>query len=421
MSAAAERPVPESFAPAAAKHLRSSASWLAARRARALAAFQSVGVPHRRVEEWKYSDLRSALEARRGDVAEVSAARDPFAAIVASRIVIGEGTFDEAQKDGAGGFEVQDLAKLGDDAPDWIRKNLGYGLESGIGAASLAFMRGGAALRVPRGVQAQVHLRFLQTIETVHTRVLVEVGEGASLLLLETHDATNGVTNIGMEFVLQPDAKLTHLRVARPAPNAVQVEEIAIRAARSARYESRLVSGGAKLSRLELAIALEGEGAEAVLSGAGVLSGSLHTDITTHVDHVAGKTTSAQLFKLVAGGHARAVYQGKITVRKGADGSDSRQTAKAILVGARAEADLKPELEILADDVKCAHGAAVGDLDADSLFYMRSRGIPEAEARQLLVRGFLEETVADIGRDDLREAVRQFVEDALTGALETAA
>src|SRR6185312_15183491 len=105
-----------------------------------------------------------------------------------------------------------------------------------------------------------------------------------------------------------------------------------------------------------------------------------HADVTTHVAHEVGRTQSTQLFKKVVSGHARAVYQGKVTVAQGANGSDSRQSAKALLLGNRAEADLKPELEIFADDVKCAHGAAVGDLDADSLFYLRARGIPETEA-----------------------------------------
>lgn len=421
MSAAAERPVPESFATDAMKPFRSRSPWLEVRRVRAAEAFRSQGLPHRRIEEWKYSDLRTALEAERKGVEPSAAAPDPFAAIAGPRIVLCDGLFDGAQTNGADSFEVQDLAKLGEDGPDWVRRHLGQVLANGIGEASLAFMRGGVAVRVPRGVHAQIHLRFLQEIETVHARVLVELEEGAALLLLETHGATGGVTNIGMEIVLQAGAKLTHVRMAPSAPDAIQVEEIAIRVARNARYEAHFVPGGAKLSRLEVAIALEGEGAEAALSGAGVLSGALHADVTTHIDHIAGKTASTQLFKFVAGGHARAVYQGKISVRKGADGSDSRQTAKAILSGARAEADLKPELEILADDVKCAHGAAVGDLDADSLFYMRARGIPEGEARQLLIRGFLEEAVADIARDDLREAVWRFVEDALPRALEDAA
>ncbi|HEY2835844.1 MAG TPA: SufD family Fe-S cluster assembly protein, partial [Rhizomicrobium sp.] len=170
---------------------------------------------------------------------------------------------------------------------------------------------------------------------------------------------------------------------------------------------------GAKLSRTELEIALEGEGSEVHLSGVSVLSGNSHADVTTHVTHAVGRTQSTQLFKKVVGGHGQAVYQGKVTVAKGADGADSRQTAKALLLGERAEADLKPELEILADDVKCAHGAAVGDLDADSLFYMRARGIPEREARHLLIHAFLEDALTNIANDDLREKVRGAVSQAL--------
>jgi Fe-S cluster assembly protein SufD len=162
-----------------------------------------------------------------------------------------------------------------------------------------------------------------------------------------------------------------------------------------------------------LAIALQGVGAAADLSGVSVLSGTSHADVTTYVTHEVGETQSLQLFKKVVGEGAQAVYQGKVTVKPGADGSDSRQTAKALLLGARAEADLKPELEILADDVKCAHGAAVGDLDADSLFYLRARGIPEKDARHLLLHAFLEDAVAGIADTDLRETVRGMVSQAL--------
>ena len=133
------------------------------------------------------------------------------------------------------------------------------------------------------------------------------------------------------------------------------------------------------------------------------------------VIHRKGGTRSTQLFKNVAGGGARAVYQGKVTVAKGADGSDSLQTAKALLLSETAEADLKPELEIFADDVKCAHGAAVGDLDADSLFYLRTRGIPEAEARALLIHAFLEDALAEIAAEDMRSGVREAVGAALAG------
>src|SRR6185437_13153648 len=221
----------------------------------------------------------------------------------------------------------------------------------------------------------------------------------------------------GFEIVLGRNARLDHVRIA-PNSSAVQVEEISMTLAHDAQYRAHFANFGAKLSRLELAIALQGEGAGVDLSGVSVLSDSSHADVTTQVTHAVGQTQSLQLFKKVVGGGAQAVYQGKVTVMPNADGSDSRQTAKALLLGPRAEADLKPELEILADDVKCAHGAAVGDLDADSLFYLRARGIPEDEARNLLIRAFLEEAVAQVESDDIRAALWQAVEDALPRAME---
>jgi Fe-S cluster assembly protein SufD len=178
-------------------------------------------------------------------------------------------------------------------------------------------------------------------------------------------------------------------------------------------YRAHFMTTGSKLSRTELQIALEGEGAQAHLSGVSVLGEAGHADITTRIAHAVGNTQSTQLFKIIAGGKSRGVYQGKISVAEGANGSDSRQTAKGLLLGERAEIDLKPELEILADDVKCAHGAAVGDLDPESLFYLRSRGLPEGEARALLMRAFLEDAVAEIADETIRGEVWSRVETAL--------
>lgn len=415
----AENLLPESFAPEATWPSRSA--WLEERRTRAMQVFQTSGIPHRRVEEWKYSDLRNALDAERSEAKEILPSRDPFAAIARPRLVIQDGRLEASSISLSDNIEVIDLAALGDDAPDWIRQNLGGVLTTGLGQASLAMMQGGVAVRIRRGTSAQLHLRFLQQVETVHSRVLIEVEEGATLTLLESHAGMSGVMNLGLEILLLQNAQATHVRLAKPSPDAVLVEEVGVNVARGARFCAHLPQTGAKLSRLELMARLEGEGAEVALDGAGVLGGRLHADVTTRVEHVAGKTTSRQLFKYIAGGHSRAVYQGKISVHKGADGSDSRQTAKAILAGERAEADLKPELEILADDVKCAHGAAVGDLDSDSLFYLRARGIPEAEAREVLIRAFLEEAVAEIADEDIRMVVWDFIESHLPEALKEAA
>ncbi|HXS07098.1 MAG TPA: Fe-S cluster assembly protein SufD [Rhizomicrobium sp.] len=346
----------------------------------------ALALPNRRVEEWKYSDLARALgDAGFGDASAGVQMRVLPACVEA--------------------IELDQPVR-----PLWVSAHYGKLKTNAVSALSLAKAASGLALRVPKGQVVAAPLRLTVTGEG-HTRLLLVLEEGASLTLLEEGDAA-GTRNAGFEIVLGANAELHHVRLA-PVSVAVQVEEISVRLAGDARYYGHFANFGAKLSRTELAIALEGEGSEAHLSGVSVLSGNAHADVTTYVTHAVGHTQSTQLFKKVVGGHGQAVYQGKVTVAKGADGADSRQTAKALLLGERAEADLKPELEILADDVKCAHGAAVGDLDADSLFYLRTRGISEQEARHLLIHAFLEDALSDIAHNELRETVRGAVSRAL--------
>jgi Fe-S cluster assembly protein SufD len=356
-----------------------------ARREQAASHFRSAGVPTRRVEEWKYSDLAKAL----GDTA------------------LSEET--AAWKLGAppAGVEMFDLAQ--GNAPDWVQTYLGSLKENALSAASLAYAAGGVALRVNGVVEAPLAIAYSGQ---GNLRVLVLLEENASLTLVENLSGSEQ-RNVGVEIILGANAQLHHVRLAPQAAGAIQIEEVAITVARDAVYTAHYASFGGKLSRLELDIALEGVGAQAHLSGVSVLDGDNHADITTRMTHAVGNTQSTQLFKKVAGGKSRAVYQGKVIVSQGANGADSRQSAKALLLGNQAEADLKPELEIFADDVKCAHGAAVGDLDADSLFYLRARGIPEDDARDLLIHAFLEDAMAGIARDDLRSLVRAAVNKAL--------
>ena len=369
--------------------MNAPAHWLDARRAEAENRFRSLGVPHRRVEDWKYSDLRVALDGA-NDAAPTA-------------------NWDIATL--PSGVELFDLAGLSS-APDWVVKNFGgTSAPDAMSSASLAQARAGFALRIPRGT-AIADVLNLTLSGAGPLRGLIVLEESASLTLMETVTGSAGFANTGIEILLGANAQLTHIRTSVAAPDAVQVEEVAVKLARDAQYKAHFFNGGAKLSRLELQIALKGDGAGAHLSGVSVLSG--HADVTTHITHAVGNTQSTQLFKHVAGGKGRAVYQGKVSVAQGADKSDSRQTAKALLLGTGAEADLKPELEIFADDVKCAHGAAVGDLDADSLFYLRARGIPENEARNMLLRAFLEEAVAEIANADIHAAVWRSVEAALS-------
>ncbi len=351
-----------------------------ARRNEAAALFRARGVPHRRVEQWKYSDLKSALgEASVG-------------AVVAEWLVGNKPS----------GVEIFDLAQP--NPPDWVREYFARPTDNTMSAASLALAASGIAFRVPAGTAITDPLK-LDFTGPGHVRGLLVLEEGASLTLVEGAAAAD-FRNVGFEIVLGEGAVLEHVRVSPNAPDAVLVEEVSVRIDARATYRGHFAGFGSKLSRMELEVTLVGEGAAAHLSGVSVLDGKRHSDVTTHVIHAVGNTRSTQTFKHVAGGNGRAVYQGKVTVAKGANGSDSNQSAKELLLGENAEADLKPELEIFADDVKCAHGAAVGDLDAESLFYLRARGIPEAEARGLLLHAFLEDAVAEIADTDQRELVR---------------
>ncbi|MDE2134491.1 MAG: SufD family Fe-S cluster assembly protein [Alphaproteobacteria bacterium] len=374
-----------------------NAAAIETRRSEALDNFHTRGMPHRRFEHWRYSDLRAILDA--GQVAQSGTAKWQVESV-------------------PDGVELFDLAAPAEQAPEWVVRYLGtVGNRPTMKEASLAFADGGVALRVTRGRKSAAPMR-LQISSTGNVRLLLVLEDDASLTLMETHASDAGLLrNVGVEIVLGSGASLSHVRLAPSAPKSITVEHIGVTEARGACYRAHFANFGSRLSRTELHILLQDVGAEAHLSGVMVLGGEGHADVTSHIEHVSGGTRSTQLFKKVAGGKSRAVYQGKITVREGANGSDSWQTAKALLVGDRAEADLKPELIIFADDVKCAHGAAVGDLDPESLFYLRSRGIPEREARRLLVRAFLEEAVEPIEDGGLRAAVWREVEEALSRAM----
>ncbi len=343
----------------------------------------AIVLPNRRIEDWKYSDLRNAVD-------ESAVAAAPTAAWTMASV--------------EGAADIADLPAI-----------MPRGEHGAMAELAIAAAKAGPYVRVAKGERAAVHLHL---VEGGHGRALIVVEDGASLVLRETVRAAD-FANIAVEIVIGKGARLDHVRHA-PQHDTVQLADYAVQVADGGQYCAQLMNFGSKLARTELHVVLEGEHAEAVIGGAAVLSGTRHSDVTIHVDHAVGNSKSRQSFRYVAGGHSRAIYQGKVTVRQRADGSDSMQTAKGILLGERAEIDLKPELEILADDVKCAHGAAVGDLDADSLFYLRSRGVPESEARSLLIRAFLEDAVTGIEDEKIRSEIWSAVEAALPAAMEPA-
>jgi Fe-S cluster assembly protein SufD len=422
----------DDFAANAADLPGADLGWLNTRRKAAIAAFAQSGMPTRRVEEWKYTDIAAALEE---GLEPLTPFRAVPGAITSTGAYAPEGATQILIVDGflhwIGGVElsdaivVVDLAQLSVRTPEWVEKNLGLHAATEdqlLGAASLGLMRGGVAIRVRAGAEGlpPLHLNFVNLARgrsvMNHTRVLIILDEGASLKLVETHSG-NGedqhLSNIGMELVLAKNADLSHVRFQEESGKTVHVTSVGAELARDARYNALVANFGAKLSRIDMNVKLAAPGATASVHSVTALTDSAHADVTTVMDHAAPHTVSKQLFKSVLGGRARSVSQGKVTVREGAVKSDSHQLFKALLLGERAEADAKPELEIYADDVVCGHGTAIGSLDANALFYLRSRGIPEAEAKSMLVRAFLGEAIDGLADEEIRDALWQRIDSVL--------
>jgi Fe-S cluster assembly protein SufD len=239
---------------------------------------------------------------------------------------------------------------------------------------------------------------------------MIRLGQGASLTLIEMSNGTGCyLHNPVTEIHVADGAVLTHVRVQSDGTDAFHLATIHAAVAAGGTYDSFTLNVGGRISRTEFHAGLNGPGAHAHLNGAQLLTGSQHADFTSVVRHAAPKGTSRQTVKNVLAGRSRGVFQGRIEVARGAQGTDGYQMNRALLLSPDAEIDTKPELEIFADDVKCSHGATIGELDAEQLFYLRSRGIPDHEARSILVRAFLAEALDpvtnDVARDLLEAAV----------------
>jgi Fe-S cluster assembly protein SufD len=388
-------------------------AWLDARRAQAMEAFAKTGIPTRRVEAWKFTDLANALESGLEQATRFQGAipdANLFGSIEGARIVVVNGFPHRVEQ--PDGIETIALSKLSVKTPDWVKDHLGLtaaGADQPLGAASLALMRDGVAIKVKKS--SALNLVFVTPNRgqalVAHTRVLVVVEEGVSLRLLESHQgegAEQTLANIGVELVLKQGARIEHMRVQAEAPAALHVTSLGVTLARDAEYRALYATVGARLSRLDVNLRLDAPGARATLHHVAVLNSGV-VDITTVMNHAAPHTVSRQLFKSVVGGRGRSVNQGRVIVHEGAVKSDSHQLFKALLLSDRAEADAKPELEIFADDVICGHGTAIGALDQDALFYLRARGIPEEEARGLLVRAFLDEAIEGFAEGAVRDGL----------------
>ncbi|MEZ5839674.1 MAG: Fe-S cluster assembly protein SufD [Hyphomicrobiales bacterium] len=394
----------------------------------ALDAFAEKGLPTRRVEAWKYTDLKRLMTRAAPIAAPVADAtavlgHDPLEGVERHRLVFVNGRYsaelsDAGLPEGVKVMTVAEALASGDAAIADALAEASAGL-AGDAAVSLnsAFLTDGAVIRIaPKAkIEKPIELAGLfagDEAGAVALRHLVLVGADASADIVESWFGPDVAyeTNALTALVLGAGARLGYTRLQAEGAAAVHLGTIAASIAASASLELFNLMLGAAVSRAQLFLAFEGEGGNADVRGATLGAGRQHADVTMMVDHAVPHCTSSETLKAVVGGEARAVFQGNILVRQHAQHTDARMMLNALLRSPDAEFDAKPELEIYADDVQCAHGATSGALDENLLFYLLSRGIPRAEAEELLIVAFLGQVLAGISNEAVAGAATAMVE-----------
>lgn len=405
------------------------------RRRRAIGTFEALGLPHRRIEEWKYTDLRGLIKANFAPAvdeavavaaAEIEAALGPLAALKAHRVVFVNGAWNAGLSQfSADGLEIKALGETLSEAPDKVGENL---LriprdDDAVVALNTAFATDGAVVRIADGAELDrpILLVFAHAgteEKAVTTRNVVKVGSGAKVTLIEAFvtiagAAPGGQSNTATEIVIGEGAAVTHVKAALDAGKAVHLASCTAEIGAEANYRPFQLTAGTALARTDIFATFTGEGAKLDCSGAFLARGHEHVDTTLLVDHAVPGCESRELYKGVLDDHGRGIFQGKVIVRPDAQKTDGKQMAQALMLSPDCEFDSKPELEIYADDVICGHGSTSAEIDPTLIFYCMSRGIPEAEARALLIEAFVGEAIEKVEDEPVRaalmEAARQWL------------
>ena len=394
---------------------------LSALRARALARVRAAGVPTVREEAWKYTDLRLVREGTFSTTPPVAASSltelHPLLDSCNSRLVFVDGGLDQrlSRLDTLpAGVRLRSFRDVQSSEPDALALLLDrYATEEAqvFAALNAANARDGAVIDLDAGVvlAQPLMVAFLHTAAAARLfstpLLIVRAARDSHVRVLELHHGETGALNLAAPLThLAADAgsQIEHWRVQHEAAGAIHLAHVEAAVGANARVATHGFAFGARLARVEIAATLEAPGAGVVMNGLFHAGAGQHLDHQTRIDHRAPHTTSEELFKGLAGGDGRGVFRGQVVVRQDAQKIAARQASHNLLLSADAEIDTKPELEIYADDVSCAHGATVGQLDDAALFYLRSRGVPEVEARALLVFGFTQEVVEQVAFEPLR-------------------
>ncbi|MEA2984288.1 MAG: Fe-S cluster assembly protein SufD [Alphaproteobacteria bacterium] len=385
--------------------------------------FEKKGLPNRRVEEWKYTDLRAAMREAKPlagppDAAAKLRAKEAgalLAGVDCRRLVFIDGVFVSEASDLVRmepGLTIRSLAEALSSG-DALTKHIGKVAPSEDPALALntSFMSDGALVHVAAGsrIARPLHLVFVTASANISAfpRSLVVVEKGAALTLVESHEGwgSDSQVNTALELVIGDRAEVDHLKITTGDATMLHVSSLMASVGAHARYNDFAFTTGGAVVRNQLFICCHGKNSVLNLRGATLLKGRQHADTTLILDHSVGGCTSREVYKSVLDDEAHGVFQGKIIVRPHAQKTDAKMMTRALLLSEAAEANAKPELEIFADDVQCGHGATTGALDEDLLFYLRARGIPAKEAEALMIQAFIGEAVDEIAHEGLREAL----------------
>ena len=409
------------------RELSPTVAWLEMVRTSAMDRFEELGFPSVSNEEWKYTNLAALAKegfvpVTRGEAPlEVSSFVYPETAGAHLVVVDGFLREDLSVKTGLEGVVAIDLFSAAADARynklvrKYLARDAGYD-NNALTALNTAFLQSGVFLLIPKNVALEAPLQITYVADAENgasfPRALIVVEENSSATVIENFVSKNGgryFTNSIAEIIVKDGARLHHYRLQRESEQAFHTATTAAELGRSSHYDTTSINLGAKLSRHDVSVVMDHEGAETSVDGLYMVGSDQHTDTHSVIDHRQPHCTSHQLYKGILDGNGRAVFNGKVFVREGAQKTDAMQTNKNLLLSDKARVDTKPQLEIFADDVKCAHGAAVGQIDPEELFYLETRGINPDLGRNLLTYGFAEEVIARIKIESIRSQLDETV------------
>jgi len=420
------------FANALEKRPQGGPRWLDDLRSRGAARFAALGIPTVRDEEWRFTNVSpiAAIDFKpAGQISGTAARLDGFAYTDAPvRLVVVNGRFDTTLSRLKGlpaGVHVGSLADALTDYADIVQRYFGQLADvntRGFTALNTAFVQDGAFVHVPDGlaIEAPIHVIFVTGSDDgpvmAHPRTLIVAGAGSQVTVIESYVGGPGETyfsNAVSEVFVGENAGVDHYKIQEESLDAFHIGALHVHTSRSARFSSHSFALGGRIVRNDAHAILDGEGGDCTLNGLYLADRERLIDNHTAIDHAKPHCGSHEVYKGILGGSARAVFNGKIIVRQDAQKTDAKQTNRALLLTDGATINTKPQLEIFADDVKCTHGAAIGQLDDEAIFYLRARGMTFAEARDMLIHAFAAQVLDGVAVEPLRAALETELFDQL--------